>query len=132
MLAGLTRKHGALMRSYASTLGGSAGRLVISLLYFVSLANSLSMCDFGLFASASAAGIVLSRIISFGFVSPLYRIAAVKPLLLGTYYAGFLALRYCRCPVAALSGWTIFSFFFRGRSGRLCRRHFARSALAQP
>ena len=114
MLAELTRKHGALMRSYASALGGSAGRLVISLLYFVSLANSLTISDFGLFASASAAGIVLSRVISFGFVSPLYRVATVKPQLLGTYYAGFLAAALMSLPVAALAGWIVFSVFFSG------------------
>lgn len=114
MLAELTRKHGALMRSYASTLGGSAGRLVISLVYFVSLANSLSISEFGLFASASAAGIVLSRLISFGFVSPLYRTATVKPLLLGTYYAGFLAAALLSLPFAALAGWAIFKWFFAG------------------
>lgn len=114
MLAELTRKHGALLRSYASTLGGSAGRLVISLLYFVSLANSLSIADFGLFASASAVGVVLSRVISFGFVSPLYRVATVKQRLLGTYYAGFLAAALISLPVAALAGWAIFKLFFAG------------------
>jgi O-antigen/teichoic acid export membrane protein len=114
VLAELTRKHGALLRSYVSTLGGSAGRLVISLIYFVSLANSLSISDFGLFASASAAGIVLSRVISFGFVSPLYRTATVKPQLLGAYYAGFLAAALLSLPVAALAGWAIFKIFFAG------------------
>lgn len=114
VLAELTQKHGAMLRSYASTLGGSAGRLVISLLYFVSLANSLSISDFGLFASASAAGIVLSRIISLGFVSPLYRIATVKPQLLGTYYAGYLAAALLSLPIAALAAWAIFQSFFAG------------------
>ncbi len=114
MLAELTQKHGAMLRSYASTLGGSAGRLVISLLYFVSLANSLSISDFGLFASASAAGIVLSRIISLGFVSPLYRIATVKPRLLGTYYAGYLAAALLSLPLAGLAGWALFHIFFAG------------------
>jgi O-antigen/teichoic acid export membrane protein len=103
-----------MLRSYMSTLGGSAGRLVISLLYFVSLANALSISDFGLFASASAAGIVLSRIISLGFVSPLYRIATVKPRLLGTYYAGYLAAALLSLPLAALAGWAIFQTFFSG------------------
>jgi O-antigen/teichoic acid export membrane protein len=114
LLAELTRNHGALMRSYASTLSGSAGRLIISLVYFVSLANSLSISDFGLFASASAAGIVLSRVISFGFVSPLYRTATVKPRVLGVYYAGFLAAALLSLPAAALAGWAIFKWFFAG------------------
>lgn len=114
MLAALTQKHGAMLRSYMSTLGGSAGRLVISLLYFVSLANSLSISDFGLFASASAAGIVLSRLISLGFVSPLYRTATVKPLLLGTYYAGYLAAAVLSLPLAAAAGWATYTVFFAG------------------
>jgi O-antigen/teichoic acid export membrane protein len=115
VLAELTRKHSALLRSYVSTLGGSAGRLVISLIYFVSLANSLSISDFGLFASASAAGIVLSRVISFGFVSPLYRTATVKPQILGVYYAGYLIAALLSFPFAAAAGWAIFKVFFTGQ-----------------
>jgi hypothetical protein len=33
---------------------------------------------------------MLSRLMAFGFVSPLYRIATVKTRLLGVYTAGFL------------------------------------------
>ncbi|MBK8455930.1 MAG: lipopolysaccharide biosynthesis protein [Phyllobacteriaceae bacterium] len=72
-------------------MSGSAGRLVFSLAYFVLLANTLSLGDFGLFAAASAAGVMLSRILAFGFTSPLYRIATVKPQLVGVYTAGALA-----------------------------------------
>ncbi len=55
--------------------GGSAGRLVLSLVYFICVANTLSIDQFGLFATASAAGIILSRGLAFGFMSPLYRVA---------------------------------------------------------
>ena len=70
------------IRAYLSMIGGSAGRLVISLVYFIAIANTLSISDFGLFATASACGIMLSRLLAFGFVSPLYRIATVKTRLL--------------------------------------------------
>ena len=114
MLAKIMQTHGGLVRSYTSTLSGSAGRLLISLIYFISLANSLSISDFGLFATASAVGVVLSRIVSFGFVSPLYRIATVKHRILGTYYAGYLAAAFVSLPVLALAASGVFTFFFKG------------------
>jgi O-antigen/teichoic acid export membrane protein len=112
VLAGILQTHGGLIRSYVSTLGGSAGRLVISLLYFVALSNSLSIGNFGLFAASSAAGVVLSRLVSFGFVSPLYRVATVKPRLLGAYYAGYLAAAAASLPVLLIAAWAVYGIFF--------------------
>jgi O-antigen/teichoic acid export membrane protein len=83
-------RHRALIHAYLSMTGGSAGRLVLSLVYFIAVANTLTIADFGLFATASAAGIMISRFLAFGFMSPLYRVATVKPLLVGTYTMGFL------------------------------------------
>ena len=105
-------KHGKLIGSYLSTLSGSLGRLVIALFYFVSLANSLSISDFGLFATASAVGVVLARVASFGFVSPLYRVATVKPRLLGAYYTGYLAALALSLPVLAGLAFLVFQLFF--------------------
>ena len=81
------------INAYLSMIGGSAGRLVISLVYFIAIANTLTISDFGLFATASACGIMLSRLLAFGFVSPLYRIATVKPRLLGVYTAAWCCPR---------------------------------------
>ncbi len=47
-----------VLRDYLAAISGSAGRLVFSLIYFVILANSLTIADFGLFATASAAGVI--------------------------------------------------------------------------
>jgi O-antigen/teichoic acid export membrane protein len=107
--------HGKLIGSYLSTLSGSLGRLVIALFYFVSLANSLTVSEFGLFATASAVGVVLARVASFGFVSPLYRIATVKPRLLGAYYAGYLAALALSLPVLACAAFLVFKLFFTGQ-----------------
>jgi O-antigen/teichoic acid export membrane protein len=112
VLANILQTHGGLIRSYVSTLVGSAGRLVISLLYFISLSNSLSISDFGLFAAASAVGVVLSRIVSFGFVSPLYRVATVKQRMLGTYYTGYLLAAALSLPVLIIAAWLIYQLFF--------------------
>jgi len=100
------------VRAYFSMIGGSAGRLVISLVYFIAIANTLSISEFGLFATASACGIMLSRLLAFGFVSPLYRIATVKQRLLGTYTGGFLAGMVLSLPVIALAAWVTHRLVF--------------------
>ena len=107
----------AFLRDYASLLSGSAGRLVLSLAYFVSVANGLTVADFGLFATASATGIVLSRIAGFGFVSPLYRTATRRPRLIGAYTAGFLAALVASLPLVAIAATGFFLVFFDGEMG---------------
>ncbi|MCV0395277.1 MAG: lipopolysaccharide biosynthesis protein [Rhizobiaceae bacterium] len=104
----------AVARDYASAISGSLGRLVFSLAYFVALANTLPIEDFGLFATASATGVVLSRLLAFGFVSPLYRAATVRPRLVGTYMAGFVALGALSLPLIAVCGAIAYKLFFDG------------------
>ncbi|MGY6709336.1 MAG: lipopolysaccharide biosynthesis protein [Rhizobiaceae bacterium] len=106
---------GRVVRDYLAALSGSGGRLVFSLLYFIVLANTLSVADFGLFATASATGVVLSRILSFGYVSPLYRIATVRPALIGTYTAGFIMMSLLSLPVLALAAFVMFQLVFAGQ-----------------
>lgn len=101
-----------MVRDYFSLFSGSAGRLVVSLVYFIALANTLPTGDFGIFATASGTGVVLSRIVSLGFSSPLYRISAVKPRLLGVYTAGFLAAVLVSLPLFALASWLVYLIFF--------------------
>jgi len=100
------------VRDYLSLFSGSAGRLVVSLVYFIALANTLPTGDFGIFATASGTGVVLSRIVSLGFSSPLYRISTVKPRLLGIYTAGFLVAILVSLPLFALASWLVYFVFF--------------------
>lgn len=103
----------AMLRDYFALISGSMGRLVVSLIYFIALANSLSLADFGLFATASAAGVVLSRLVALGFNSPLYRIATVKPHLLGTYTAGYLFFILASLPLFTLATGIAYLIFFK-------------------
>lgn len=103
-----------LLRDYATAVSGSAGRLVFSLVYFVALANTLSIAEFGLFATASAAGVMLSRLLAFGFISALYRAATVKPLLLGLFTGGFLAMAIMSLPALAAASYAVWLIFFAG------------------
>lgn len=112
LLQKLSGSRGAMVRDYFSLFSGSAGRLVVSLLYFIALANTLPTGDFGIFATASGTGVVLSRLVSLGFSSPLYRISTVKPLLLGTYTAGYLAAVVLSLPLFALCSWLVYFIVF--------------------
>lgn len=112
MVARHLKANAGLIRDYFSVISGSAGRLVISLAYFVALANTLSIAEFGLFATASATGVVLSRLVSFGFVSPLYRISTVKPQLIGAYTGGFLAAVVVSLPIFVLAAYLMHLVFF--------------------
>ncbi|MBS9719418.1 lipopolysaccharide biosynthesis protein [Tianweitania sp. BSSL-BM11] len=104
----------AVARDYLTAISGSAGRLVFSLIYFVALANTLTIAEFGLFATASAAGVMLSRILGFGFTAPLYRVATVRPRLIGIFAGGFLMMGALSLPVLALSSALVFALFFGG------------------
>ena len=105
----------AAISAYLTILSGSAGRLVISLVYFLIVANTLTLGAFGLFATASATGLILSRLLAFGFVSPVYRVATVKPRLLGTYAAGFAGLAALSVPVIVLAAAAVYAALFWGR-----------------
>jgi O-antigen/teichoic acid export membrane protein len=100
---------------YLTITSGVLGRLVISLVYFLIVANTLSVGDFGVFAAAAAVGLILSRLLAFGFISPVYRVATVKPRLLGAYLGGLGALALLSLPVVGLVAWVVHGLFFEAR-----------------
>ncbi len=114
-LAGIWANYSGLLQNYASLLGGSIGRLVFSLVYFLVLANTLSVAAFGVVAAASAMGVVLSRVSGLGFSSPLYRIATVKPQLIGAYLGGYIALFVVSLPFVAALAFIAFKTVFAGQ-----------------
>ncbi|RJG46388.1 lipopolysaccharide biosynthesis protein [Mesorhizobium sp. DCY119] len=117
-----------LVRDYFSAISGAGGRLVFSLIYFIALANTLSLADFGLFATASAAGVMLSRILAFGFISALYRTATIRPNLIGTFTAGFILLAVLSLPLLAAASYGVYLLFF---SSELTLKIFATVVFAE-
>ncbi|TIS62709.1 lipopolysaccharide biosynthesis protein [Mesorhizobium sp.] len=101
-----------LVRDYLWAISGAGGRLVFSLAYFIALANTLSIAEFGMFATASAAGVMLSRVLAFGFISALYRTATIRPNLIGTFTAGFLLLGVISLPLLAAASYGVYLVFF--------------------
>ena len=110
----IVKRNISILRGYFWALTGSAGRLVISLAYFVAIANALSISEFGLFATTSAMGIVLSRISALGFSSPLYRVATVKPRLIGVYSTGYLAALLLSLPLVLIATLVAYYLIFSG------------------
>jgi O-antigen/teichoic acid export membrane protein len=102
----------AIIRDYLKLASGSVGRLVIALAYFLVAANTLNLADFGYFATASAAGVVLARIAGFGFISPLFRAATVKPRIAGVHLGGYLLAFVLSLPVVALAAFALYRLVF--------------------
>lgn len=110
--APLQRVSNKLLADYAALLSGQIGRLVFSMVYFVTLAKTLTLGDFGLFATASSIGIVLSRLCGFGFLSPLYRIATIRPSLIGVYTAGYIFAVVVSLPLVLAIAWAIHALVY--------------------
>jgi O-antigen/teichoic acid export membrane protein len=100
---------------YLTITSGVFGRLIVSLVYFLIVANVLGLGDFGVFAAAAAVGLIMSRLLAFGFISPVYRVATVKPRLLGVYLGGLAGLALVSLPVIAAAAWATHGAFFSGR-----------------
>lgn len=84
-------KSRVALQAYLQVLGGSMGRLVLQGLYFALLVNALSLADYGVFASALAASIIIANVGAFGFTAPLLRAATTRRRLLPWYLGAFLA-----------------------------------------
>jgi len=111
-LSAFLMERRGLVRDYLTAVSGSAGRLVFSLIYFIALANALSLADFGLFATSSAAGVMLSRLLAFGFISALYRTSTVRPNLIGTFTAGFILMAVLSLPLVIGASVAVYAIFF--------------------
>jgi O-antigen/teichoic acid export membrane protein len=103
------------LRDYLTITSGVFGRLAISVIYFLIVANVLSLAEFGVFATVSAVGLVLSRLLAFGFISPVYRVATVRPQLLGAYAGGLLFLSLVSLPLILAAGAGLHAAFFQSK-----------------
>jgi O-antigen/teichoic acid export membrane protein len=109
---GQLKLQSAYVRDYMAILTGAVGRLVIALAYFLVAANTLSLADFGRFATASGIGLIIARLGALGFISAVFRTGTVKPRLLGAYMAGFLALFAASAPLILGLAWLVHALLF--------------------
>ena len=88
--------------SYCQLLAGTAGRVGLQAVYFFVLANTLSLSAMGIFASVSAAGLMLASFSGLGFGSLAFRAAASRRRLLGRYMGLFFGLLCFTAPLGVL------------------------------
>ena len=100
---------------YLTIVSGSAARLTIQTAYFVLLANTLSLTEFGLFAGISAAGIIIGSFAGLGFASAAYRTAATRSILIGRYLAGIYATFLISTPLCIACAYLLYELAFAGR-----------------
>ena len=86
-------------RSYLQVLAGTGGRLVLQAVYFLTLANALTLAEMGIFASASAVGIIIGAFSGFGFSAIAFQAAAGRQRLVGAYFGIFLAASAVTLPI---------------------------------
>ena len=92
------------LNSYLHVLTGSAGRVVLQAAYFWLLVNNLTLSDYGVFASALAASLILACGGAFGFTAPLFRAATLRRRILGWHLGNLYASVLAGLPVTLLLG----------------------------
>ena len=112
LLATLTRAVRTQLSSYLQVFAGTGVRLGLQAIYFFILANTLSLHDMGVFASASSTGIMISCFSGFGFASLAFRASAGKRRTLGGYLAVFYASWLIALPLCLAASLPIFYLLF--------------------
>ena len=92
------------LAAYAQILTGAASRLVLQAGYFALLVNTLSLPDYGVFASVLALSLILSGGGTFGFSASLFRAATTRRRILGAYLSAFLVYSAAECAVLLVAG----------------------------
>ena len=112
LIATLTRAFRSQLSSYLQVFAGTGVRLGLQAVYFFILANTLSLHDMGVFASASSAGIMIGCFSGFGFASLAFRASAGKHRTLGGYLAVFYAGWLVALPLCLAASLPIFYLLF--------------------
>jgi O-antigen/teichoic acid export membrane protein len=112
LLAMLTHTFRAQFSNYLQVFAGTGVRLGLQAVYFFILANTLSLRDMGVFASASSTGIMVGCFSGFGFASLAFRASAGKRRTLGGYLAVFYASWLITLPLCVAVSLPVFYFLF--------------------
>lgn len=107
------RTHGA---NYLQVFSGTGVRLCLQVVYFFILANTLSLHDFGVFASTSATGVIIGTFSGFGFSSLVFRTAVGKRRSLGGYLGVFYGSWILSLPLCVIVSLPIYYLLFTSLS----------------
>ncbi|MEY4965965.1 MAG: hypothetical protein RL274_1548 [Pseudomonadota bacterium] len=101
------------VESYCQLLAGTFSRVGLQAVYFFVLANTLSLSAMGIFASVSAAGLMIASFSGLGFGSLSFRAAAGRPRLLGHYLALFYGSLCLTTPLGVLAALPFYYLLFQ-------------------
>jgi O-antigen/teichoic acid export membrane protein len=102
------------VENYCKVLAGTSARLLLQAAYFFLLANTLSLAGMGVFASASAAGLMIASFSGLGFGSLAFRAAAGRPRLLGRYLGLFYGGLLLTTPIGLAASLPVYYWLFAG------------------
>lgn len=105
-------RHRPALLGYGQMLAGTGVRLAMQAGYFLVLAAALSLRDMGVFASVSAAGVMLGCLTGFGFQSVVFRSAAGRRSALGGYLACYYACAALSLPLSLLASAVLYGAIF--------------------
>ncbi|WP_213773163.1 hypothetical protein [Bradyrhizobium sp. dw_78] len=100
------------LANYLQVFAGAGARLGLQAVYFLILANTLSLHDMGVFASTSSTGIMIGCFSGLGFSSFAFRAAAGKRRTLGGYLAVFYASWLISLPLCLAAALPVFYLLF--------------------
>jgi O-antigen/teichoic acid export membrane protein len=104
--------HRRTIVDYLQVLGGASGRVALQTVYFLILANTLNLREMGIFASVSAAGMIIGSFTAFGFQGQLFRTAAARPRSLGGAFAAYYAAFAVSLPIGAAAAGALYWLLF--------------------
>lgn len=102
------------LENYCKLLAGNSARLGLQAVYFFLLANTLSLAAMGIFASASAVGLMLASFSGLGFGSLAFRAAAGRPRLLVNYLGLFYGGLVLTTPLGLAAALPVYFWLFEG------------------
>ncbi|GEP10696.1 lipopolysaccharide biosynthesis protein [Methylobacterium gnaphalii] len=105
--------HRKAVLGYFQLLAGSGGRLGLQVIYFFLLANTLSLADMGVFATVSAAGVLIGCFAGFGFQAFVMRSAAGRRSSLGGYLAAYYVCFAAALPIMIALAGLLYVVLFR-------------------
>lgn len=106
-------RHRQTIIGYSQLLAGTGGRLGLQVVYFFVLANTLSLSEMGVFASVSAAGVLIGCLAGFGFQSFVMRSAASRRAVLGGYLAAYYVCFALALPIMLVLAGLLYVMVFQ-------------------
>lgn len=100
------------LHAYFLILGGTGGRMLAALAYFLLLVNILPLEDYGLFVSILASALIISNGGTYGFLAPTFRAQTQSDPKAPAYLGSLIIYALIWIPITIAAGYGIHLLFF--------------------